>query len=249
MMEIKELIAFGMSPAEAQVFNEVLRFGRISIGSLLKQVELHRATIYDSLRKLIADGFVSFVEEGKTKYYRPNINAFENFLNEKKGEYKKEMETLEKIKESLKSKANTGEQSVQTFLGTKAFKILFYGMYEYCIKNDIEYLYLGHGGNMSEIIGEKEYIKTQKLKKKLHVKCRIILAEESKKLKYSKHVYGNRRYLGSYVESPVDFWVYGNTVMITLWKANPLITISIKSRNLALSLKNYFEILWKMAKS
>ena len=245
-MELKKLMKIGMSPSEAMVFNEILSSKKIDVSTLIKKVELHRATIYDALRKLVAKGFVSFIEQDNLKFYSPNRDAFDEFLNAKEQEYKYDLKIVKEIKDIISSRVSEEheKQNVQIFLGVKAFKILFYKMYEYCRKTKQEYVYLGYGGHMLDTIGKKEYVKSQKLKKQMGIKCRVILSESSKSHPYTKYVYGKIKFIPDIIKSPVDFWVYGNNIMIALWKANPTITIIIESKDAATSLKNYFEMLW-----
>jgi len=45
--------------------------------------------------------------------------------------------------------------------------------------------------------------------------------------------------------SPVSMWIYRGMVVIVAFGSKPLTTIMIRSKDIAESYKNYFELLWK----
>ncbi|MEM4271938.1 MAG: hypothetical protein QXD13_02535, partial [Candidatus Pacearchaeota archaeon] len=136
---------------------------------------------------------------------------------------------------------------IQVFYGIEAFKALFLEIYKECKKNKIEYLFQGRGGEMMEATGEGFYAYTQKLKKKLKIQCRIILSNETRRLSYRKYTVGNIRYLPTKVYSPINFWIYGDVILLVLFRASPLTIIKIKSNLLSDGFKNYFESLWAIS--
>lgn len=249
-MEVEELKKFGMTNIEAKIYLEIIRIDETPIGPLIKRTGLHRGTVYNCISSLIKKGFVSFIDMGGIRYYKySGENFFRNILEEKKRELIKEERKIKQFFEGIsRIKEKVEEQKVEVFYGAESFKSLFLEIYDECKKKNIEYFFLGRGGEMQEATGAIFYRHTQKLKKKLNIKCRVILSEETKKLSYHKYTSGNIKYLRTKIYSPINLWIYENVVLVVLFGVIPLTSIKIKSKLLANSFKNYFEYLWKIAK-
>jgi len=249
---IKEenFIEFGMTPTEAKVFLEVVKANETKIGTIIKRTGLHRGTVYNSINDLIKKGFVSFIDEDKSRIYKlSGKNIFNNILNERK----KDMADKEKIISSFfeeieKIQNMEKKQSVRVYYGVPAFKSLFLEIYDECKKNNWEYYFQGMGGEMQDATGEAFYKYTQKLKKKLKVKCKVILDKKTKKHSFHRVVHGNIRYIDSDRNSPINIWMYGNIVLLILFGTNPLISIKIESQITSEAFKGYFEKLWTIAR-
>lgn len=79
------------------------------------------------------------------------------------------------------------------------------------------------------------------------MKCKIILNKENIAPPHLKYVVGNIKYLSTKIDSPVNYWIYDDIVLLVLFQTRPLISIKIKTKLLANSFKNYFEYLWEIA--
>jgi predicted transcriptional regulator len=248
-MEIEFLTKFGMTPTEAQVYLDILKSREIQIGPIIKNTGLHRGTIYNTINNLIKKGFVGFINKSGIRYYNAcKKNRFDNIIDDKKRELDEDKKNVESLlKDMSKLCQNNCEQEVNVLQGVEAFKTAFLEIYDYCKENGCEYLFQGRGGEMQDATGEEFYKYTQKLKKKMKISCRVILDFENIGHSYHKHVAGNIKHLPSKVFSPVNFWIYGDIVLIVLFRASPLTTIKIRSNYLADSFRNYFEYLWKIS--
>lgn len=247
-MELKLLKGFGLTEVEARVFSELIMLGSTRIGTLIERTGFHRGTIYNALQRLIDKGYVCFIEkDGKRHYSSSDISLLKEKLEERKKELFKERELIEEI---LKHKKLTKKEDITRYakieLGHAAFKRFFRDLYEASKRLNKEYLFLGYGGEMQDEFGEKYYSMTQRLKKRMGVKCRVLLNEESKHHLYFKHVYGNIRFLSTKEKSPVNFWIYGDKTVIVLFGTKPLITITIEDKGVANSFRGYFETLWEL---
>ena len=86
----------------------------------------------------------------------------------------------------------------------------------------------------------KWYDKTRKTKK---IKTRIIAQDRNIK----RIPLAEIKYLPEKYENPVSVNIYGDKVAIVLWASEPL-AILIKNREIAQGYKNYFELMWRVAK-
>lgn len=249
-MDLQNLIDFGMTKTEAIIYLELVKLGQTQIGQIIKHTGLHRGTVYNSINSLIKKGFVSFIDKNGARYYTGSgEKVFENLIEEKKSKLEENKKQLDNLFEDISRIKQDENQEVQVFYGVESFKTIFLEIYDECKKNNSEYFFQGRGGEMQDATGEGFYKHTQQLKKKMNIKCRVILDTENIKHSYHKHVTGNLRYLSTKVLSPVNYWIYGDTVLLVIFQSTPLTTIKIKSKYLTDSFKNYFEYLWKIAKA
>lgn len=247
-MDAPFLTKLGMTRIEALIYFELLKTGETPIGHLIKRTGLHRGTVYNSLSSLIKKGFVSFIDKDRTRYYKHSgEKIFDEIINEKERDLQNERGSIQEFFKRINSlMEKESKQEINVFYGVEAFKSLFLEVYDKCKKNDWEYLFQGKGGEMMDIVGEGFYKYTQELKKRMSIKCRILLDSQSMKLPYGKYVHGNIKYVSSRLYTPVNFWIYGDTILLVLFGTNPLTTIKIRSRILADGFKNYFEHIWSM---
>ena len=158
-MDINELIKFGMTKTEAEIYLEIAKTNGTKIGPIIKKTELHRGTVYNSINSLIEKGFLSFIDKERMRFYKFSgkkvfkeiIKEEEDKLTEGGRQITNFFEGLEKLKDKEES------QSVQVFYGIKAFKSLFLEIYDECEKNNWEYLFQGKGGRCKKL-QEKRFI-------------------------------------------------------------------------------------------
>ncbi|MBI4144351.1 MarR family transcriptional regulator [Candidatus Woesearchaeota archaeon] len=235
--------SLGLTSTEQKIFTEILARGEISLGEIIKHLGLHKGTVYNSIRRLQAKGFVAFSEGANCKIYSINRLALKNLLD---SEQKKHNETVKNIQELLRTTAQIKQDSatVQVLTGTEGFKTFFNDLYRWGANTKKEYLFMGKGNEMIDYLGMNYYKKTQIIKKKLGVQCRVILNETSRIQPVSKYVVGNVRYMKMDYKSPESTWIYDSKVVIVLWDSKPIYTIIISSDGLVKSYTSYFERMW-----
>lgn len=245
-MEINDLIEFGMTKTEAKIYLELLKIGENSIGHIIKRTGLHRGTVYNSLTNLIKKGFVSFIDKERVRYYKVSgEKIFVTFVENKKRILDEEKNRVNDLFNKFKLiNENKEDQKVEVFYGTESFKTLFIEIYNECNKSNCEYLFQGRDVEMQNFLGEAYYKYAQELRKKMKIKCRMILDQKNINHPYKKDVHEDIRYFPTNLQSPVNYWIYEDVVLIVLFKTIPLTIIKIKSQILANSFRNYFENLW-----
>ena len=250
-MQIEQLKNFGMTRVEATVYLELSRFRECKIGTIINRTGLHRGTVYNAISNLMKKGYLSFVDKEGSRHYRlSGKNIFRDNIKRKKEQLESEMEKVNRFFDEIeKMRAADDTQEVQTFYGIEAFKSLFLEIFYYCSKRNIEYLFQGMGGEMMQATGEGFYKYTQEKKRQMAVRCRVILAKETKKMKYHRYTHGNIRYLPTRIKSPINFWIYDKYLLMVLFGTEPLVSIKVRSSNLSDGFRNYFENLWKISES
>ena len=241
--------SLGLTEIEFEIFRRILGKGETSLGPIIKELGLHKGTAYNAIRRLEEKGLVSFKEVNKINVYSVNLFSLKKLSAEEEMASRQRIEGIKEIIKKVESvKKPEEEAKVNILVGPEGFKTFFNDLYEWAHKTKKEYLFLGKGNEMIENLGEEYYKTTQIIKKKLGLKCRVILNEVSKKLPVKEHVVGDVRYLKMNYLSPVSTWIYGNKVVIVLWDSKPLMTIIIDSKGASDSYKSFFEAMWEIAK-
>ena len=249
-MEKLNFESFGLTPTETKIYTEVAHLGEIKIGDLIKRTELHRGTVYNVILRLVEKGFLSFIIKSGCKWYTvTGKKIFQEKLKKEELDIKSKILDVEKFFEHVEEISKDKENAdVKIYYGVESFKNLFLEMYDTCKKQKIEYLFMGKGGEMAKATGMGFYEYTQKLKKKLGIICRVLIDRQAKKLEFHKSMQGNRKYLETNTDSPINFWIYDNTTFIVLFESKPLVSIKIQSKTLSDAFRNYFETIWRTTK-
>ena len=234
----------GLTRIEAKVYLALLKLGSTTTGPLVKKTELHRATVYDALKRLMEKGLVTFIIKEKTKYFQAvNPEHFLDLIKEKK----RELEEKEKLaKDIIKKLKQIREQakikeSASIFQGKRGIKTVFEDILKYK-----EYYAFASRGKFREILGSY-FDQFQRKKRQKRIKAKILIDESLKNSEYVKSIYGEIRFLPKEYNYPTATIVYDNKVAFFVFAEYPTAFL-IESKEVADSFKSYFELLWKLSK-
>ncbi|MBI4440756.1 hypothetical protein HY639_01175 [Candidatus Woesearchaeota archaeon] len=230
-MDEKILLLAGLTRNEAKVYLTLLDDGPSLAGSIAKHSGIHRRSVYDLLARLAEKGLVSYIVERKRKRYEATNPAHVIEL------MKQAQEDVEKIMPSLLNKFNTVKEKQETvfYRGKEGVKTILAD--QLAAK---EILVLGASPQAQEII--KYYFhKYDEARKKKHIQIRMIFNQRpSYPIPLS-----TIRYLPLDAKAAVN--IYGSKVAIILWTEKPL-GILINNSGIADAFRQYFELLWGIAK-
>ncbi len=251
-MEELDFEKFGMTKIEAKIFFELLKTGSIKLGPLAKRLNIHRGTIYNSLNRLIGKGFVVFFKnENETYYNAADPHIFLDLVNLEKEKIKQKEQEAKKIVGTISHlvKEIPSRRKVFVSWGKRAYMHHHWEMLRTCKDKKIEYCWIGDGlGNTSRQVGEDNYRKIINTRKAFGVKCRSIMNYKAADRKHKDYL-PNDRYLPENYSLPTYTWIYDNRVVIVIWEAKPMIIITIEDGATAKSYKNYFNAMYKIAKT
>ena len=243
-MEELQLEKLGLTKTEAKVYLSLLKLGSTKTGLLVRKTNLHRATVYDVLKRLIEKGLVSYIIKGKIKYFQvtepeyflDKIKEEENKLKEKEIFVKNLVKELKDIKEESKIK-----EEASIYEGFKGIKVIFDDMLT-CK----EYVVFGSRGKLKEILGDYFNI-FQKRKKQLKIKARLLFDESFRNSDYIKNIHGEIKFLPKEYNAPIAAFIYKDKVALIISKDIPT-ALLLENKEVSESFKCYFELLWIMAK-
>lgn len=247
-MEEERLEKAGLNKSEVKVYLALLKIGGCKAGRIAKETGFNRTTIYKALENLIQKGLASSVIKENRKYFEPTDPK--NLLQQLEKQEQSFKENKEKIKEllpNLQSLFETSKEELEAniFKGLKGLKAVFNDILK-TLKKDDEYLAFGVPEHAQMFFGYFEEF--NKILKKNKVKSRIIFDERARENAESCKKYGYHvKKLSKEFMSPAEVNIYKNKVAIILWHKTPL-AIVMKGKDIANSFKQYFNLLWKIAK-
>jgi len=239
-MDTQILQETGLSNTEAKVYLALLELGSALAGEITKKSEVNRTNVYDALERLIEKGLVTYVISANRKVFEPvNPEKLQNILKEKQEKLNSAMKDLQSKYNSSKSK-----EEATIFKGKKGIKSIF----EDVLKDKKDLFAYGAESKFADIFPayQKHW---NKQRAKLKIKVKIIYNEKVKKRKIKeklKLLY--MKFLPKHYEFPSTIMVYGNKTVTIVWSELPF-GFMIKSKEVVKSNMNFFNILWKIAKS
>ncbi len=232
---IEELKKAGLTENEAKVYLSLIDIGPSLAGTISRKTGLHRRTVYDTTEMLIEKGLLSYILENRRRLFKA-VNPYKIIEN-----LQEKQNLLSPIVSSLQVKFNETKVKEETnfYRGKEGLKSVFEDQLNYK-----EVLILGASIKAYEVLQFyfKWYDKKRKEKK---IKARIIA--QDKKIKSIP--LSDIRYLPQKYTSPVSVNIYGNNVSIILWEKDKPLAIVIKNDSISKGYRNYFELMWKIAKA
>lgn len=241
-METEALEELGLTRNEAIVYLTLLDLGKVHIGQITEKTRMHRRTIYDCLERLKDRGLVSFVIEGKTRFFSAiSPQKLKDIVKEKEAKIESILPELFEIAQKLKSKTE-----VSVHKGKEGLKNI---MEDIVKSKPKEWLSLTSAAKASKILPfYLPQFHEKRIKEKIILKIvfgrnkdAIKRADELKKTKLTEVKFIDTEYV-----MPISFWIYGNKIAFMLWDSET--GILIESKETSDAFKKYFEILWKSAR-
>lgn len=236
-MDTGKLQRIGFHINEAKIYLVLLKLGSAQAGKISKEAQINRTTIYDSLERLIEKGLVTYIIEANRKVFKPV--APEKILDQLKEKQKTVEEILPELNKLLKESREKEESDI--YRGRKGIRSILNDILKYK-----EYIAFGSSGRFLEIM-KHDFVLFQKRKKELKINSKVILSESSRKTEQVKLAYTNFKYIPDEFSSPTTTFVYNNKTAIIVWSEVPIATLII-SKEVSDSYRNYFNLLWKIAK-
>ncbi len=239
---MKILEELGLTRAEARTYERLLQLGECPVSVLQKSLAAHPQVVYRSVDGLVQKGLAVVVVKKSKKYVSPE--------HPKKLE-QLEREKTERLKESLpelmRLMAPHKDALVKTSVGIEAVQAFRRRSIDELKRGDSLYIIGGSGDRFYSVMGEKyEEIEAKRIKKKIYKKL-IAFSSEKEKFQSDPHrLYTVFRFFPSYHPTTSSINIFGDNVGILIWATEPIV-IHIKSEEVALSYRNYFDELWAAA--
>ena len=251
-MNTEILEKIGLSKAEIKVYISLLELGSVSSGKIVKETNLRKSTVYESIRRLQEKGLVSYIIKNGMKYFEgTNPNKILDFIHDKKRKLDETENEAKKLILELKKGFNTLKPHAEAhvLVGIEDFKT----MRRDALRNaKAEILLIGAISKEDEVIpGYFEEWNKERQKRK--IKLRILYKESARnRIIQSKSLIGRYfeyKFLVNDIESPAVINIYGDRVVNLVWKNKHPICFMLINKEIADSHRKYFNYLWKLAKN
>ncbi len=238
-MDYTVLKEIGLSETECKVYLALLALGSAQAGEITQKAEINRTNVYDALERLINKGLVSFVFKGKKKNFEPSDpTKLKELLKEKETKLE---EIIGNLIERYNSRKNIEKATI--FKGKTGVKLLL----ELLLKNVTEIWVYGAQGKFLETFPVYRNIWEGK-RVRLKIRKRNLYNESTKKEKLKeKPKFAELRFLPKEYDFPSTVLISGERVATIVWSEQPFAFV-VNSEEVAKSNRNFFELLWKIAK-
>lgn len=232
----KQLKNAGLTENESKIYLALLELGPSNAGLISKKSGLHRRVTYDILDRLIKKGIIGYIVMNGVKLFQAaDPERIMEILNEKRENLLEILPAMTSLYKKTKEREGTS-----FYKGKKGFKTIF----EDQLNMGKEIFIIGASPIAYEMLPFyfKWYDK-RRIERK--IKVNIIFNKSDKKIKVP---YSDIRYLPKKYTSDVAINIYGDKAAILLWNKESPLAIVIKNKLFAKGYKQYFDLLWSIAK-
>ena len=240
-METEALEGIGLTRNESIVYITLLELGKSQISQIAEKTGMHRRSIYDCLERLEGKGIVSFVIEGKTRYFVAiNPKKIMDIIKHKEEKIKN---ILPKLIEIAKSSKNITEATIHK--GKEGLKNIMEDIIK--DKPKIWYSLTSSGKGTQTLPFYIPQFHERRIKSK--IKLEVIFGRNEQAVKRAielkKFKLTEARFIDTKYIIPISLWIYNNKIAFMIWESE--IGILIENKESAETFKNYFKVLWSIA--
>lgn len=248
-MDTKPLESIGLTQSEIRVYLSLLKLGQTTAGPIVDDAHVTRSKIYDLMERLKHKGLVSYITKDATKYFSAaDPKNILTYLEQKEQEIQKEKNSIKKLLPQLilHQTLTTNKKIAEIFLGIKGMENAFNTLLAEFTPKETYYAFgAGRGENINSIHLFFTRLHQQRVKHK--VPAKIIFNESSRNLfpEQEKSPHVQAKYL--FETTPAAINIYKDYTIIAILNAEPL-TFLIHNKETADSFREYFQVMWKIAK-
>jgi len=235
----------------------LLNLGPSTIGPIIKKSKISNSKIYSVLDRLIEKGLVSFIIKENTRYFQAlEPKRLHEYLERKAKEIEESNKALGEVLPLLESLSlKEKKQEAEIFVGINGIMtaneiildtapeksiLRFFYMHNPSYDDKVYDFYYGNTNYNQKIIGPT-------LKKKNITWLGITNKENAKIRPKVTPTRIKERYVSFPVPGNIE--ITNNAILISIWNSPKPIAILIQSEEVANGFIEYFDAIWKIAKS
>lgn len=237
------LHAFGLNALEIEAYTTLLPLGDVPIVDVIKAMGRHPQVVYRVLDQLAARGLVLSDVRRHRRYVRAEDPAvFLRAQEEKIAQLRQTVPELQAIRRKPR------EAAVHISRGDEAILGLRRRAFDELAPRESYDILSASGTRFYEVMGAAlDRIEERRVAR--GVKKRLLAFESQRKFLDRQEHWGltEIRYLPEQYDVPSSTNIFADTVAIIIWSQDPIL-ITLESKEVAKSYRNYFDALWKIAK-
>ena len=242
----------GLNQSEIKVYLALLDLGESKSGEILKKSGLNSGRIYEVFDTLLKKGFISSVSKSGVKYFSPaDPQKIKDYISEKKKQIEKEEKDFDSLLPELMNRIQSRKEDtkIEVFLGLKGLESAYKKELFFAKKAGfVNILGVSSRENYSNKVYDFFVFNQQPKRRNLNIKIRKILDSTSKIKRNEEHEKEASIKYYDFV-SPVSYTITKGLLIIGIHNDEERsITITIESKEVAESLIQQFELLWRLAK-
>ena len=233
----EQLKEAGLTENESKVYISLLNLGPSHAGEISIKSGLHRRVVYDTINMLSQKGMIGYVTKNNVKLFQAvEPKRILEIIKEKEQHINEIIPQMQELYHLTREK-----EEVNFYKGKNGLKTVM----EDQLATRKEILIIGASPLAYEIL--QFYFKWfDKRRIQNKIKVKVIFNKTNQKLRIPS---SEVRFLPSGYSSPLAVNIYGDKIALILWsKENPFAVV-IKNKEISEGYRNYFEIMWKSAKS
>lgn len=252
-MDNNVLNEIGLSESEKKVYLALLDLGDSTRSDIIDKSKVAGSKIYELLNKLQEKGLASVYIKNNIKHFKPtNPNQILNYLEHKKEKMISTEKEAKLLIPALLSKFNSSKegQEVELISGMKGLEVIFREQVEIMGAGETCYVIGGTKGIEEEAV-QAFFEKIHMLREKKKIKTKMLYnlrQRETVERAYSSKKnfpHTSTRFIEH--TSPVAINAYKDLTVIIIF-GKEITSIYIKSKDVAHSFIEYFNLLWKTTK-
>ncbi len=235
-MNTDVLEKIGLTKNQSKVYIALLKLGSANAQNIIKESELHRSRVYDSLEKLQQLGLVSYVVKDFKKYFQAvEPEKLLDYIDEQRESVKAALPALKQLEGMKKEEINAS-----IYKGKEGLKTIHSEM----LKQNADIYVLGAKGL---VFSELEYFMPHFEKERINKKIKwIILCDDKKTMKIMK----KRNFIKAKIfpkgfESNGVVNIFGSKTAIVLWKEKYPTGFIIDNKDIADSFRKWFNLIYQ----
>lgn len=237
---------FGLTRKESEIYITLLQIGDSPIADLIRATKTHPQIIYTVLNSLREKNLIISTEKRHRKYVQaedPQVL----FKNEEK-----KLSNLKKLLPVLTTLQKPSDEAiVRIKRGNSAVRETREGAINILKSGDILYILGGGAQGIFIDIMRDQHTELERLRVKRGINKKMIAFVNQKEIIEKTNSIGKlsqTKYLNDDFTTPTSLFIYGKFSSTVIWLPEPIV-ITIESVEVARSNINYFESLWRVAKS
>ena len=243
---LDELVAIDLTAGEARVYLSLLKLGSSKVGAIVGESRVSYSKVYDVLERLANKGLVSHVQIGKVRHFSAaEPYRLHDYIRKKEESLQGEKVAIDRLIPSLLKYTGSGKRnSAEIFVGLKGLRTAYEILMQDAKKGDIlRYFYPFDDYHE---VASPFYARLHLFQKQKRLDERGIGTASFKKSKHYRELKNvNMRFVLFPLPGTMD--IFGDKMLTIAWESTTGILLS--STEITDHFKQYFDSVWKMAKT
>ena len=242
---VSELLELGLTQGEAKVYLALVELGTSTVGPITKKANVAYSNVYEILNRLQGKGLVAFILKDKRKRFTAvSPENLQNYLEKKEEEIRQQRNGLARLIPQLKTYSSKPEEEAEIFIGVKGLRAAYTKLFSEGKKSEDEYLcWYIHRKEYAEE-SDRFYTKSVELFPKRSIRAIVNEKDRVQSVSYPFYPHAKFRFVKFPIPGNVD--IFQDKIMIVSWSEKP-VAFLIRSREIAESMREYFESVWAVA--